>query len=112
MAPGDTVQGLRLPDAVLGVPGPGWDAWDHGGAMGGKRPPLGSYQKVLNTDGSTAYWNILDLSGRPGTIRQGGHSITEFEDGTITVSPSILATEEEHGHDWHGFLERGIWKEA
>ena len=36
-------------------------------------------------------------------------TITEYEDGTITVSPSI------HVHEpngWHGFLEHGIWREV
>lgn len=35
------------------------------------------------------------------------HSIVEHEDGTITVSPSILVT---GGEEWHGYLERGIWR--
>lgn len=35
------------------------------------------------------------------------HTITEHEDGTITVSPSILIS---GGCDWHGFLERGEWR--
>lgn len=110
MTPGNELQGVRLPDAVLGESGEGWDAWKHGGAMGGEKPPLGSYQKVLHSGGGTAFWNIFDPSGNPGTIRSSGHSITEFDDGTISVSPSILATEQEHGHDWHGHLERGIWR--
>jgi hypothetical protein len=39
-----------------------------------------------------------------------GHDIVEHEDGTITVSPSILI----HRHDgeWHGYLEKGIWREV
>ena len=44
----------------------------------------------------------------------GKHRVEEHEDGTITVSPSILV----HYADkdgkpvevWHGFLERGIWR--
>lgn len=39
-----------------------------------------------------------------------GHDVTEHEDGTITVSPSILHTEPNVGV-WHGFLEKGIWRE-
>lgn len=38
------------------------------------------------------------------------HEITEHEDGTITVSPSILHHSGD-GRDWHGFLERGVWRE-
>jgi hypothetical protein len=39
------------------------------------------------------------------------HTVVEHEDGTITVSPSILCT----GHfdrQWHGYLERGIWRKV
>ena len=42
------------------------------------------------------------------------HQVIEHEDKTITVSPSILT----HGHyngehvSWHGYLERGIWREV
>lgn len=42
------------------------------------------------------------------------HDVTEHPDGTITVHPSILIT----GHDndckveWHGYLERGVWREV
>lgn len=37
------------------------------------------------------------------------HQITEHEDGTITVSPSILV-EGTGGNSWHGYLERGVWR--
>lgn len=37
------------------------------------------------------------------------HNITEHEDGTITVSPSILF-ETGNGRRWHGYLERGEWR--
>jgi hypothetical protein len=40
-----------------------------------------------------------------------GHTVTEHEDGTITVSPSILITQPGVGI-WHGFLERGVWREC
>lgn len=32
------------------------------------------------------------------------HQVTEHEDGTITVSPSIA------GEGYHGYLERGVWR--
>jgi len=62
-----------------------------------------------------------------------GYEILEEENGTITVSPSILLTNEgdaktrditeignlirrpffdESQVIWHGFLERGVWREA
>lgn len=43
-----------------------------------------------------------------------GHKVIEHEDGTITVSPSILISYSGGDGDfsWHGFLERGIWREC
>jgi hypothetical protein len=38
------------------------------------------------------------------------HSVTEHEDGTITVSPSILISRGDMS--WHGYLERGVWREC
>lgn len=50
----------------------------------------------------------------PNTDLLGGfskHEVTEHEDGTITVSPSILI-KDWRGQEWHGYLERGIWREV
>jgi len=38
------------------------------------------------------------------------HDIIEHSDGTITVSPSILVSDNRDAV-WHGFLEQGIWRE-
>jgi hypothetical protein len=39
------------------------------------------------------------------------HSVTvHYEDGTITASPSILCGRP--GRQWHGYLERGVWREV
>jgi len=39
------------------------------------------------------------------------HAVTEHEDGSITVSPSILVTQRgELPPEWHGYLERGVWR--
>jgi hypothetical protein len=43
------------------------------------------------------------------------HEVTEHEDGTITVTPSILVSTMRNGEKiplWHGFLERGVWRLA
>jgi len=54
----------------------------------------------------------------PGKNRHGGtigphtgHTITEHEDGTITVSPSILFRGDNQPY-FHGYLEKGVWREA
>jgi len=44
----------------------------------------------------------------------GSHAVTEHDDGTITVSPSIGVSAGPGGkpYVWHGFLERGVWRLA
>lgn len=39
------------------------------------------------------------------------HKVTEHADGTITVSPSIEVSAGALGY-WHGYLERGVWREC
>ena len=41
-----------------------------------------------------------------------GHSVSEHEDGTITVSPSIAVNNGQGGSSWHGYLEHGVWREC
>lgn len=96
------MQGTRLPDAEMGVPGPGWDAWS--GQTNGCGPvtcPPGSYMKVqLGPD--LWCWYIRDPVGDIGSLRT--HTIEEYPDGTITVSPSIVNA---NGQHWHGWLASG-----
>lgn len=40
------------------------------------------------------------------------HKVIEHEDGTITVSPSIWVRTGHEGKSWHGYLEKGIWREC
>lgn len=40
------------------------------------------------------------------------HDVTEHEDGTITVSPSILVTGSPGDPTYHGYLVRGVWQEC
>lgn len=57
-------------------------------------------------------WYCCCPDGQLGNLSK--HSVVEHDDGTITVSPSILVT----GHrsstptQWHGYLERGVWREC
>lgn len=62
------------------------------------------------------YWRTADgewYCGVPhrgfGIGRLSLHQVVEHEDGTITVSPSILV-ETGDGRRWHGYLERGVWR--
>lgn len=55
-------------------------------------------------------WMAMTPNGLLGNL--GNHEVVEHEDGTITVSPSILVDNGEGGKSWHGFLERGVWREC
>lgn len=57
---------------------------------------------------STGIWLCRPPGQHLGSLKN--HDVTEHDDGTITVSPSILITDGET--TWHGFLERGVWREA
>lgn len=85
---------------------------------------------------SSGAWCVITPNGRYGSIAK--HTVVEHEDQTITVTPSILvyAVEgrqiepdireqlRESGYEidangywpgrpeWHGYLERGIWREC
>lgn len=52
-------------------------------------------------------WIVCDPSGVVGGVNPKVHTITEHEDGTITLSPSFVGLQ-----GWHGFLERGVWREC
>jgi len=41
-----------------------------------------------------------------------GWAVTEHADGTITASPSILMHALPGQQYWHGYLERGMWREV
>jgi hypothetical protein len=99
------MQGTRLPDAVMGEPGPGWDAWEElrDGVRQNIAPP-GAYLRVTSS-GKFWCWYVKSPSGNICTLRD-NHQVTEHPDGTITVAPSIVFP---HSDRWHGFLRRGVW---
>src|SRR6202035_357036 len=117
MSAGALLQGRRAPDIDLREP----HDW--------RESQPGDYCKVTS-EGPTR-WYIRDPDGHVGTLVS--HTIIEHEDGTITVSPSILdpseydrycgpdvdrpvaivaIISEDRVKGWHGWLERGIWRAA
>jgi hypothetical protein len=60
--------------------------------------------------GNDGIWYCLPVKRLLGNLSN--HTVTEHEDGTITVSPSILLTDGEGGTEWHGHIERGVFKEC
>lgn len=53
------------------------------------------------------YWIVATPNNMHGNLKN--HKVTEHEDKTITVEPSILVTQGER-EEWHGFLEHGVWR--
>lgn len=85
--------GRRVPDETVPVDYEPGDYGRYKGRVYCKTPPNGLGESFLG-----------DLTA---------HDVTEHEDGTITVSPSILVTTRRNKNDeesWHGFLEKGIWR--
>jgi hypothetical protein len=81
-------------------------------ALGFDSVPRGAYW--IDSGGA---WAVCTPNGRIGSIAK--HTVVEHEDGTITVSPSILIYPHEPAEflpegrpGWHGFLERGVWREC
>lgn len=68
---------------------------------------MGGYGKTADGD-----WFMRPPAPGFGVGGLGRHTVVEHEDGTITVSPSILVYGNREGHTWHGYLERGIWREV
>ncbi len=114
MSAGQITQGRRVyPDAEgkLHFSEPG----DYGKLPSGQwriRLPRWT-NEVLNewtrTEGCKEFSVIL------GPPESKNHTVTEHEDGTISASPSILWGADygmgERGA-WHGYLERGVWREV
>lgn len=59
-------------------------------------------------------WLACTPNGLLGSLAN--HEVTENDDGTISVSPSILVSgysyEEKKDITWHGYLEHGVWREV
>lgn len=108
MAAGDITRGVRLPD----------DA-SHEDIVDG---PAGCYKLGPPLkDGSTRYLQFRLPNGVFGMIPVGKDQtrppiwgLVEHDDRTVTTSPSILMHPTPGLDDagWHGFLERGVWREV
>lgn len=57
---------------------------------------------------SEGIWFVRPPDAHTGSIPK--HDVVEHEDGTITVSPSIVITD--GNTSVHGYLERGIWRDV
>lgn len=77
---------------------------DHISALWGDDGIDGGYCPV--TAGGKQTWMVRTPNGHLGNL--GAHDVTENADGTITVSPSILVSDNT-GELYHGHLVAGEW---
>lgn len=78
----------------------------------------GDYCVKQSRDGQRIAW-VCVPNGHVGRLE--GWTLTEHDDGTVTLSPSILCHEttlfNENDQrvtipEWHGYLEQGVWREV
>ena len=55
-------------------------------------------------------WYAVPPKFKLGYANLSNHKVVEHDDKTITVSPSILV--QNHIIKWHGYLEKGVWREC
>lgn len=71
----------------------------------------GSFGRVTSEsaqDTGLAFWQICCPDGDKGSLNPAVHTVTEHDDGTITVRPSIISPNTK----WHGWLNAGVWSQA
>ena len=54
-------------------------------------------------------WLCRTPNGHSGNLSH--HTVLEHDNKTITVTPSILVTDDT-GVLWHGYLKLGVWREC
>jgi len=96
MATGDTTQGRRYPDV------------DHSAGRCALMEP-GGYRFARYSE-NMACWECCTPDGSLGNLS--AHQVAVHEDGTITVSPSILVGGGNMTELWPSYLERGVWREV
>lgn len=64
--------------------------------------------EITKDNPEQGYWQVRAPDGKACSLSPTIHTVTEHEDGTITVHPSIdMSGEPWHG--FHGWLRRGEW---
>lgn len=84
-------------------------------SMQGRRLPDGHHSFFDSKPGDywlepNGSWYAVTPNGLYGNLT--AHDIEIHEDATITVSPSILVHATMGHPEYHGYLERGVWRES
>jgi hypothetical protein len=59
---------------------------------------------LRQADSRMLFWEVTAPDGSSIILNPAIHEVTEYENGTITVYPSIVTP------SWHGWLECGTWR--
>ena len=70
----------------------------------------GEYAVVMDGETIARVWVRLPNGDGPSELHEWSPVINE--DGTLTLSPSILSHPSGSQKGWHGWLERDVWREA
>ncbi len=70
----------------------------------------GDYCVRVADNGVRHAWVVTPNGNGPARLE--GWTLGEHDDGTITMSPSILAHADGQHDEWHGYLEAGVWREV
>jgi hypothetical protein len=89
--------GRRIPLTRAGYFAPGAGKRGDYGRIGRTLEQVYGFEQQL-------WWQVYAPDGSCCSLNPAIHSVTEHEDGTITVQPSIVTS------TWHGWLERGVWR--
>lgn len=110
MAAGDTMQGRRLP-VVDGKPTLPERPGDYCGPVTGYTgdKPMVTFLKpnARDDDAPPNARSVQHVTSPP-------HTFTEEPDGTLTIAASISDRRRggSESDGWHGYLERGVWREV
>lgn len=110
MAAGDTMQGKRV-DQMPTEPGEYYGPVT--GYTGDKPAVFFLKPNARDADAPSHARSVQHVTSPP-------HTFTEEPDGTLTISASISDMRQEYPTEWtgprsdgwHGFLERGVWREC
>ena len=84
--------------------------------MKGTRKHIDVAGELLLAEGEYGQDKSGTWYARPFGMHMGGlenHDVIEHDDGTITVTPSILIIGSKGNGEvrWHGYLDHGVWRE-
>jgi hypothetical protein len=91
------------------------ETWEEFFEDGGEPGTWFKASDITNPEEPRTCWHTIPPCGHIGFLHSENHHVTEHDDGTITVDPSIWCHSGGESHNercWHGFLRKGVWREC